>query len=80
MTENYLQKARKNGLTIDSPISEAELINTNTDFAENWQALIDIKAYIADEKITALAMIDEKYKDELSSAETNYAFMLSISR
>lgn len=80
MTIDYLKTARKNGLSVDSEVSEVELITTNPDFATNWKVMIDVKKRIADEKLAALSAIDEKFKDELVEAESQYAFILSISR
>lgn len=79
MTE-YLKTARQNGLKADSTVSEAELIATSENFADNWSELMTLKKKIADEKLEALKAIDEKYRDELTEAESNYALILSISR
>ena len=79
MTE-YLKTARQNGLKADSTVSEAELIATSENFADNWNELMTLKKKIADEKLEALKAIDEKYRDELTEAESNYALILSISR
>lgn len=79
MTE-YLKTARLNGLNADSIVSEAELINTSENFAENWHELMSVKKKIADEKLAALKLIDDKYHDELIEAESSYALILSISR
>jgi len=80
MTTEYLKTARQNGLKADSNVSEAELINTSENFAENWNELMTLKKKIADEKLEALKAIDDKYRDELTEAESNYALILSISR
>lgn len=79
MTE-YLKTARQNGLKTDSTTSEAELIATSENFADNWNELMTLKKKIADEKLEALKAIDDKYRDELTEAESNYALILSISR
>jgi hypothetical protein len=79
MTE-YLKTARQNGLKADSTTSEAELIATSENFADNWNELMTLKKKIADEKLAALKAIDDKYREELTEAESNYALILSISR
>lgn len=80
MTIDYLKNARKNGLKSDSPVSEAELLNTSENFAENWHELMAVKKKIADAKLAAMELIDAEYHDELLEAESNYALILSISR
>jgi hypothetical protein len=80
MTEEYLKAARLTGQRIDTAITETELLTTNDGVKSAWDDIQRIRALIAEEQVTAMNAVKDKYEEELHNAYTNYALLISLSR
>lgn len=80
MARDILAQVRKDGMKMNTTVSEVEMQQTHEGVQQLFKDLQALKAKIAKEKQEAAKMIDAKYADELTKLQQKYAMCMKLMR